>query len=287
VVQNGSTGPVEASAYHVNHGATNAEEYGHSLRGLPTSAWASGLESPWGIESFDNFQNFQPDPILSSVGYHVPEQFNPSLSSGFEGDWNSMAAQTFFTGVVPNEQSGSGHGRVFSVEESIDNRLNPLPYGLQGYGSPGQQADNTTAFGAMVSGTPSEFSQVEMNNPSLLYPEYPRADYQNIYPDMLYGAGQTSPAQQSNTSAQVFSPATAPVSIGSRIACTQPNCPATFGRASDLNRHLSAVHRNNQGAHLCPVFGCPKSQGAGYSRADKVKEHLWKKHGNLGYTKAF
>jgi hypothetical protein len=31
--------------------------------------------------------------------------------------------------------------------------------------------------------------------------------------------------------------------------------------------------------------GCNKSEGVGYTRKDKLTEHLWKKHGNLGYVK--
>lgn len=69
------------------------------------------------------------------------------------------------------------------------------------------------------------------------------------------------------------------------IACTFPDCIKTFGRDSDRIRH-EAKHRRLRGAHLCPIHGCVKSTGKGYSRADKVTEHLWKKHANLGYTKA-
>lgn len=70
------------------------------------------------------------------------------------------------------------------------------------------------------------------------------------------------------------------------IPCTYPTCNKTFKRASDRTRHEDSVHLNNPGIHLCPVPGCVKSHGKGYSRSDKVTEHLWKKHANLGYTKA-
>jgi hypothetical protein len=67
--------------------------------------------------------------------------------------------------------------------------------------------------------------------------------------------------------------------------CAQPGCTESFKRDSDRTRHQNTVHSARQGLHLCPVPTCPKSYGAGYSRADKVTEHLWKKHADLGYTK--
>ena len=67
--------------------------------------------------------------------------------------------------------------------------------------------------------------------------------------------------------------------------CTQLGCTRSFQRDSDRTRHQNTVHSARQGLHLCPVPGCPKSYGTGYSRTDKVTEHLWKKHGDRGYTK--
>ena len=67
--------------------------------------------------------------------------------------------------------------------------------------------------------------------------------------------------------------------------CTQLGCTKSFKRDSDRIRHQNTVHRARQGLHLCPVPRCHKSYGAGFSRRDKVTEHLWKKHANLGYTK--
>jgi len=59
----------------------------------------------------------------------------------------------------------------------------------------------------------------------------------------------------------------------------------TFTRHSDLVRHQASVHNISQGLYLCPVLGCPKGQGRSYSRADKLTEHMWKKHADLGYAK--
>ncbi|KAF4635575.1 hypothetical protein G7Y89_g2525 [Cudoniella acicularis] len=69
------------------------------------------------------------------------------------------------------------------------------------------------------------------------------------------------------------------------ILCHQPNCFITFVRDSDRVRHEAAVHGVNQALHLCPIIGCPKNQGRPYSRADKLKEHMYNKHAALGYRK--
>jgi hypothetical protein len=70
------------------------------------------------------------------------------------------------------------------------------------------------------------------------------------------------------------------------ILCNYPTCAQTFKRDSDRSRLEQSVHFKSPGLHLCPIAGCPKSYGKGYSRPDKVTEHLWRKHANLGFTKA-
>jgi hypothetical protein len=94
--------------------------------------------------------------------------------------------------------------------------------------------------------------------------------------------GGWSPATQSMQAPPAIA-TQAPVSI----QCTVLGCSATFKREPDRVRHEAAVHGINQllQLYLCPVNGCPKSQGSGYTRKDKLTEHLWKKHGNLGYVK--
>jgi hypothetical protein len=91
-------------------------------------------------------------------------------------------------------------------------------------------------------------------------------------------------------------PASAPTSVSAStrapthpFRCRVVGCGRSFTRNGDLVRHDTTVHRRmvqGQHYHLCPVNGCPKAAGRGYSRPDKVTEHLWKKHADLGYTKA-
>lgn len=72
-----------------------------------------------------------------------------------------------------------------------------------------------------------------------------------------------------------------------RVQC--PTCNSTFKRDSDFRRHTASKHQAYHGVHLCSVAGCSRGQGTGfpgYTRADKLTEHMWKKHGDLGYTKA-
>lgn len=70
------------------------------------------------------------------------------------------------------------------------------------------------------------------------------------------------------------------------ILCNYPTCGQIFKRDADRSRHEQSVHFKSPGLYLCPIAGCPKSYGKGYSRPDKVTEHLWRKHANLGFTKA-
>lgn len=71
-----------------------------------------------------------------------------------------------------------------------------------------------------------------------------------------------------------------------RISCVDGDCRSTFTRTADLDRHVLHVH--NRFGHHCQVQGCSNNKGNGYCRPDKLKEHMWKKHGlvaNLSYTK--
>jgi hypothetical protein len=96
-----------------------------------------------------------------------------------------------------------------------------------------------------------------------------------------------SPASSMTASALALAPAPAPPAItNARIPCTHLTCTRTFKRHFERTRHEASVHRTHRQRYLCPITGCPKSQGKAYSRADKVTEHLWKKHANLGYMKS-
>jgi hypothetical protein len=104
----------------------------------------------------------------------------------------------------------------------------------------------------------------------------------------------TAPVEQNFISNEYLIPATVSVTATANVAlptqqdsipCSILSCPRTFKRNYERARHEGTVHGINRRAYLCPIHGCLKGQGRGYSRADKLTEHLYKKHGNLGYRK--
>jgi uncharacterized Zn-finger protein len=102
--------------------------------------------------------------------------------------------------------------------------------------------------------------------------------------ERMHEAGLNNSSILSGGTTPASLPPSGPPAI-SRIPCRWGNCISTFSRLADLNRHVKSVHlgvSRGQG-HLCPIIGCDKS----YSRSDKVTEHLWKRHSDLGYRKAF
>ncbi|PVH81770.1 hypothetical protein DL98DRAFT_514430 [Cadophora sp. DSE1049] len=78
---------------------------------------------------------------------------------------------------------------------------------------------------------------------------------------------------------------TANAAIQGQFTCTLPNCLVAFYRDTDRIRHESSVHGVNRPLYLCPIPGCIKGHGAGYTRRDKLTEHMWKKHAALGFVR--
>lgn len=71
-----------------------------------------------------------------------------------------------------------------------------------------------------------------------------------------------------------------------RFSCSQPGCSKTFSRKDSLRRHEKGrAHCLVWGLHMCHISGCRMSRGKGFSRHDKVIEHLYMQHADLGYTK--
>jgi hypothetical protein len=76
------------------------------------------------------------------------------------------------------------------------------------------------------------------------------------------------------------SPTTVPESSPSpRHHCPWASCKSSFGRAADRNRHFVTKH-GRPVKYFCPMPGCRRGRGLwkGYSREDKVKEHVKKVH---------
>jgi hypothetical protein len=134
------------------------------------------------------------------------------------------------------------------------------------HGSPNESLDNHFDFG----GLPAQSIPLDCaaNNPV----------NSNQWP---LGDGQNNPAPDfiGNLNPQSLLDSDIPIPFH------QFGCFATFKRDPDRVRHEAAVHGINKATYLCHIVGCNKSQGGGYTRKDKLTEHLWKKHGNLGYVK--
>lgn len=79
----------------------------------------------------------------------------------------------------------------------------------------------------------------------------------------------------------------APALLGTThtIPCRFPGCLLLFKGNHERNRHEDNVHLHIAGSHVCLVSRCKKNTDGGYKRADKLTEHMWKAHGDLGYAK--
>lgn len=72
-----------------------------------------------------------------------------------------------------------------------------------------------------------------------------------------------------------------------RHHCPSPVCSSHFGRPSDRDRHFITKH-GQLVKYFCPFGGCSRAQRGvgrrwkGYSRQDKVAEHMRKAHGAMG-----
>jgi hypothetical protein len=66
-----------------------------------------------------------------------------------------------------------------------------------------------------------------------------------------------------------------------RHHCPWAGCASNFRRAADRDRHFVTRH-GKPVKQFCPVAGCSRGCGSwrGYSREDKVKEHVKKVHGS-------
>ncbi|KAH6680898.1 hypothetical protein B0J14DRAFT_558233 [Halenospora varia] len=72
------------------------------------------------------------------------------------------------------------------------------------------------------------------------------------------------------------------MALPGRFACTL--CPKTYKLDKDCKRH-EKKHRLAVTPILCQIPGCAKGQGIGYTRKDKLTEHMWKAHRDVGFTK--
>jgi hypothetical protein len=77
-----------------------------------------------------------------------------------------------------------------------------------------------------------------------------------------------------------------PTTSTAETSAFQPQFPLGYlDQQAQVTATAPAAAHVNFIRHFCHVQGCPKSNGAGYKRKDKLTEHLWKKHADLGFVK--
>jgi hypothetical protein len=239
-----------------------------------------------GITFSPNSFGQQPQPFSQVESIHsmnYEHEYRPGLSS------NSTIVQpvtTAFPMVSPMPFDDVSNVAVGSG--AVHDHINPeLGWDI----SPHVFEPTIMNGGLWPSTEGSQFADLETIGHELSYPmQTPEATFMQGQPDGYdvwddSGLATASPSTHGPFSAPGFVPNVVPQSPGV-IPCNFPTCPKTFKRDSDRTRHEQAVHLKLPGFHLCPIAGCQKSCGKGYSRPDKVTEHLWKKHANLGFTKA-
>jgi hypothetical protein len=250
-----------------------------SFTGLNASPWSSSPSHPILNLGQEDIQYWEDAPG-STLHRGFGSQFRSGTYINLVHDDGPSAN--------PNPPANSGlqqrmHGSMnsdpcMSLNPSPDFSPSPLQWNL-GLGDilPGSATD--VANYAKVDGFPPFCMEFDdgFNVPNF-----------QVNPRMLGISGPTPPIQGTGPALQLppTVAATAATAHG-RIPCSILGCSVAFNREGDRIRHEASVHGLNQvfQLYLCPIAGCPKSWGAGYTRKDKLTEHMWKKHGDLGYVK--
>jgi hypothetical protein len=218
------------------------------------------------------------------------------LPATFDGTYNSVISSLIFNDLSPcpafnwttSFQDGSG---IHDQTQANNSFL----------------AANASNFEGNISGPLHSFDDVAtLDEDYLTFPDLPIQDF-SVLPNFMaqntYAAEDLNTFEVTNEAVPItnhtppghgvpdpllLAPTTPTTFAGnSQVYCSQFGCPVAFKRDSDRIRHEASVHGLNQvlQLHLCPIAGCLKSQGAGYTRKDKLTEHMWRKHADLGYVK--
>jgi hypothetical protein len=240
---------------------------------------------PLGLDGFNHAtENFQPEDfnaalIPTPVGFS-PLGFITESASGFQNygaqdAWNQTATQ--------NDATSSLSWGQYMNDASFNPTFQPLNddggflenhLGVSMPWSPDTSMEGGFQHGIISDVTTPSTPSYDSNMP-----------FDPTFSTTSMNESDLSPTA-SASAPSAAAPAPNPRQPNARISCTNPACTQTFKRHFERIRHEASVHRINRQRHLCPIDGCSKSHGRGYTRSDKVTEHLWKKHGNLGYMKA-
>ncbi|CZR65070.1 uncharacterized protein PAC_14970 [Phialocephala subalpina] len=213
--------------------------------------------------------------VNGSVAQH--DQFpvhESTLSPGFPDNGNgSHGMNTFMDAVVATYDQG------FVLDGQLSMTMDPFRDTHPGTGTPFELGYDT-ATGNCHSDQGIFADQDWTNN---------QIDSMSAFDPTIASSGESMLASSApiidTQATHTASMAPAVPSILAPVAlhrCTITGCNKSFKRDFCRRRH-EATHRAAHGHHFCTVPGC----SARYKRADKLTENMWKKHGDLGYVKAW
>lgn len=248
-------------------------------------------------------QSFQATSAGSGLGFHPPNLVQPTAEPSIN-HWQTVASQPIIDANNSRKwdlhsNATQGNQGTLVIENTIQTAIPP-----SGWATPLGDVSMDSFLGSNVHG-PMDFTQVKAFNSLGAFSSQVAEIHTGNFDDLgnmsfqptstevgmfdnlidmdmssqppVHSCQEHSSENQAAVSSHETTRGVAP------FQCRHCNLP--FKRLGDRTRHERTIHATNHGVFLCPIIGCPRNQGRGYSRADKVTEHLWKKHGNLGYVK--
>jgi hypothetical protein len=253
-----------------------------------SQAWSNGNSSA----STSHFlTNSGEGPVNAAATFHgAAVANNCSYDVGFADSGDALQGQFATIPFDGNFQPLNGNDPGFGLDFSLP-MLAPLTMDIVGQSQMAFSSNAAITAAAVTSRAFDDGPGPSMLMPSMLMPPTSFSDAQHdaVYPPFTSTGNSATASLSTSISAPMLTPlasaAVRRVRPAPRVRCTHLGCTQTFKRDADRVRHENTKHRNNHGQHLCPIVGCPKSHGRGFCRPDKVTEHLWRVHSDLGYTK--
>lgn len=273
--------------------------------GRTNSFWsddAISMENYWISDAeFTDFDTGMPQPVeFMAASYFDNHHFvqnlghyNRPVTYYYDGDISPNQVSTIWAGSATTTSSSPdspypdanllGRENLETLEQSLDHVLYPS------LAAPRQTSTHQQVHTQVSGSTPFTYDGSAASHCS--------TTLQNVMPSNHYNQSSASHLHSGlgdlsthlayggvSTTHQLSRIASMAGQTRTRFHCNY--CMRSFKREPDRIRHENTIHLGNQGQPLlCPIANCPRSRGQEYSRLDKLKEHLWRKHGNLGYTK--